>query len=69
MEEEETDDVGSKTERANDENEFGMGNFLRFDKSLDGFEKDGKTESDEEYAVDESTERLSALPLSAVSTI
>lgn len=44
-----------------------MRDLLRLDESLDGFEKDGEAEGDEEDAVDESTQCLCALPLPVVS--
>ena len=55
VEEEQTDDVGRQAERADDKNEFRVRYFLWFNKSLDGFEEDGKTECDKENAVDESS--------------
>ena len=68
VEEEETEDVGCEAKAAHDEDELGVGDFLRFDKSLDGFEEDGETECDEEDAIDQGTEGLGSLPLEVVST-
>ena len=55
VKEEEPDDVGCEPEGAHDENDLGLGDFLRLDESLDGFEEDGEAEGDEEDAVDEGT--------------
>ena len=55
VEEKETDDVREETAGADDEDDYGVGDFLWFDESLDGFEEDGETECDEKDTVDEST--------------
>lgn len=55
MEEEETEDVRCKAKAAYDKHQLRIGDFLRFDESLDCFEEDGKAQGDEEYAVDEGT--------------
>jgi hypothetical protein len=55
VEEEETAYVRQETARADDEDDLGVGDVLWLDESLDGFEKDGETERDEEDAVDEGT--------------
>ena len=55
MEEEETENVRCKAKAAHDKNQLRVGDFLRFDKSLDCFKEDRKAQGDEEYAVDEGT--------------
>lgn len=67
MEEEEADDVRCESERSYDKNKFWMRNFLRFDESLDRFEKYREAESDKEDTVDKSTQCFRALPLRQVS--
>lgn len=63
----ETDNVRGKTKGSDDQDELGLRYLLRLDESLNSFEEDGQTEGDQEDAVDESTERLCALPLHSVS--
>ena len=63
----ETDNVRGKTEGSDDQDEFGLRYLLRLDKSLNSFQEDGQTKGDQEDAVDESTERLCALPLHSIS--
>lgn len=63
VEQDQADNVRSKTERADDQNELGLRDFLGFDKSLNGFEEDRETQCDQEDAIHERTERLCALPL------
>ena len=41
VEEKQPNDVGSETHRPDDEDQLWVGDFLWFDKSLDGFEEDG----------------------------
>jgi hypothetical protein len=69
VEKDQADDVRSKTERADDQNELGLGDFLRFDKSLNSFEEDRETQCDQEDAVHERTKRLCALPLYLVNAV
>jgi hypothetical protein len=63
----ETDNVRGKTHGSDDQDQLGLRHLLRLDESLNSFEEDGQTEGDQEDAVDESTERLCALPLHSVS--
>jgi len=42
MEKEETEDVRCEAKAAHDKNQLRIGDFLRFDESLDCFEEDGK---------------------------
>jgi hypothetical protein len=62
MEEKKTDNVRCQTKAANNEDDLRVGDFLWFDKSLDRFEEDGKTQRNQEDPVDEGTEGLCALP-------
>ena len=63
-----TNEVRGETEGTNNENELGLRNFLGFDESLDGFEKDRETQCDKKNAVYESTKGFCTLPLYGVST-
>lgn len=63
MEQEKTDDVGCKSEAADDEDQLRIGDFLRLDEPLDSFEEDGKTQGDQEYSIDQRTKGFGALPL------
>jgi hypothetical protein len=67
VEEEQSNDVGCKAERANNEDDLGVGDFLGLDKALNGFKEDGKAEGDEEDAIDECTQGFGSLPLRMVS--
>lgn len=67
MKQHETDNVRGKTEGSDDQDELGLRYLLRLYESLNSFEEDGQAESDQEDAVDESTERLCTLPLHCVS--
>lgn len=53
MEKQQSHEIRKEAETANDEDEFGVLDFLRFDETLDGFEEDGHAQCDEEDAVDE----------------
>jgi len=69
MEQDQPDDVGSKTKRADDQNKLGLRDFLGFDKSLDGFEEDRETQGNQEDAVHKRTKRLCALPLYSINDV
>lgn len=68
VEEEETDDVGSKAKGPNNEDELWMRDILRLNKSLDGFKKNGQAKRHKKDTIDKGTKRFSALPLLVVST-
>jgi hypothetical protein len=53
VEEEETDDIGGKTETSYNQHKLRVADFLRLDETLNGFKEDGKTQGDEEDAVDQ----------------
>ena len=53
VEEEETDDVGGKTETANNQHKLRVADFLGLDETLNGLKEDGETQGDEEDSVDE----------------
>ena len=62
VEEEEADNVGGEAQTYY-QYKSGVADFLRFDKSLDGFEEDGETQSDKEDSVDKRSQGFGALPL------
>ena len=68
VEEEQAENVGCQTKTANDKYELGVGDLLGFDEALDRVKEDGEAEGDEEDAVHQRTEGLSALPLYVVSS-
>jgi hypothetical protein len=55
VEEEEADDVGQQTERADDHDDPGVGDLGHGDEALDALEEDGEAEREEEDSVDERT--------------
>ena len=63
VEQEQAEDVGGKTEAADDQDELGLVDLLRLDETLNGFKEDGQAQGDEEDAVDEGSECFGALPL------
>lgn len=52
VEEEETDNVGGKTETSYNQHKLRVADFLRLDETLDGLEEDGEAQGDEEDSVD-----------------
>jgi hypothetical protein len=67
VEENKAHEVRRKTQGTDNEHQHGLRNLLGLYESLDRFEEDGETESNEENAVDEGAQRLCALPLCVVS--
>jgi hypothetical protein len=67
VEENKAYEVRRKTQGTDNEHQHGLRNLLRLYKSLNRFEEDGETESNEENAVDERAQCLCALPLYVVS--
>jgi len=63
VEEEETDNVGSKAETSYNQHKLRVADFLRLDETLNGFKEDGETQSDKEDSVDQGSQGFSALPL------
>lgn len=57
-----TNDVECEASAAHDENQLGILDLLKRNKSLDGLEKDADTEGQEEDAVEKGTQQASALP-------
>jgi hypothetical protein len=63
MEKDKTKNVRQQSSAPHEADQFRVLHLLRFHQSLYRFEEDGQAKSDEEYTVDERTERFGALPL------
>lgn len=59
----EANQVGSKPQATNNQNELGISDLGRVDKPRERFEDDGYTQSDEEDGIEEGTKNLGTEPL------
>lgn len=62
VEKKQANQVARKTERADNNNELGVGHLGNIDKSLDRLHEDAKAKCEQEDTVDESPENLCTLP-------
>ena len=69
VEEEEADNVARKTQRADDDDDLGVGDLGDVDEALQGFHKDGEAKREQEDAVNQRAEHLGALPAIRVAWI
>lgn len=69
MEQEQADEVRCETKGPNNHDELRVGDFWRLEKALDGLERNGETQCEEEDSVHEGCENFSSVPAVGVSRV